>query len=102
MKREKINKDKILCALGLFPALQKVLVHPTGRADEDVTLSSMFTLHPERAVLRMRTPRGQTKLKSLVCKKSCPVVVFKSCRSYGAGTRSWMCLGELCACGDKT
>lgn len=92
----RINKDKILCALGLFPALQKMLVHPTGHADQDVTLSSMFTLHPERGVLRMRTLRGQTELKSLVYEKSRPVVVFKSCRSCGAGTRSWICLGKPC------
>lgn len=44
---------------------------------------------------------GQTELKSLLCKKSRPVVVFKSCRSCGAGSRSWMCLGEPCACGGK-
>lgn len=78
MKKGKINKDKILCALGLFPALQKGLVHPAGCADEDVTLSSLFTQHPERGVLGMRTPGGQTELKSLLCRKSRPVVVCKS------------------------
>lgn len=83
MKREKINKDKTLCALGLFPALQKVLVHPTGCADQDVSPSSVFTQHPGRGVLGMRTPRGQTGLKALLCRKSRPVVVFKSCRSWG-------------------
>lgn len=58
-------------------------------------------IYTEHGVLGMRTPRGQTELKSLVCKKSSPVVVFKNYRRCGAGTRSWMCLGEPCACGDK-
>ena len=55
-------------------------MHPVGRVDQDVALSSVFTLYPGHGALRtgtLRGPEGQTELKSLVCKKIFPVVVLK-------------------------
>lgn len=65
-------------------------VHPAGCVDQDVTLSSVFTVYSGHGVLRIGTVRGtdgQTELKSVLCKELFPVVVLKVECIYAGETK---------------